>query len=309
MRRFFNYFSVTHRVTLERLSTLTSPLHVAQSELAKRFREEKYVCRMSKSGKDLFLGWLTDGVGGEDLGSGSGIIGGDRKPGRDQILKVINNNLEFHGNVHFGLLDRKLKQLRLVTSSHSLTISPNVWEESTGLISRLVPPNPEDGDAVDVAMADGTQAEKFNAAYSGLKLGIPGPEGPLKEEVEKVLQEDQMHTLQMTGGHHLPPSQDLRVLVQPPNNGHPVPTAQDLPPMPPNFRTIDIKREVERVRDIRRRIKLDTSTFSAMERKEFSMNGFDQRQVAARQKALPSICCFTFKDAPEGSVSSFLISL
>jgi len=98
MRRFYHYFSVTHRVVLDRFSALTMPLHVAQSDLARRYREEKYVVRLSKSGKDLLLGWLTDGVGGEDMGSGAGIIGGERaKAGRDQVLKVINNCLEFHG--------------------------------------------------------------------------------------------------------------------------------------------------------------------------------------------------------------------
>lgn len=98
MKRFYNYFSMTHRVTLDRLSALNLPIHVAQNELARRFREEKYICRLSKSGKDLLLGWLTDGTGGEDLGSGAGIIGGMRaKEGRDQVLRVINNCLQFHG--------------------------------------------------------------------------------------------------------------------------------------------------------------------------------------------------------------------
>jgi transcription initiation factor TFIID subunit 5 len=104
MKRFYNYFSMTHRVTLDRLSALSLPIHVAQSELARRFREEKYVCRLSKSGKDLLLGWLTDGTGGEDMGSGAGIIGGTRaKEGRDQVLRVINNCLQFHGmlSLHF----------------------------------------------------------------------------------------------------------------------------------------------------------------------------------------------------------------
>lgn len=283
---------MTHRVTLEKLAAITSPIHVEQSELAKRFRDEQYVCRMSQSGKDLLLGWLTDGTGGEEMGAGMGIMTAARaKKGRDQILRVINNHLVFH-----------------VTSSHSLTISPNVWEESTGLMSSLVPPLPADAEA-DATMANGTAVDQFNAATGVLKLGLPGPEGALKEEVEKVLQEDHMHAVQVanTTAAHLPPP-DPRSLIQPPSNGHPVPTAAELPPMPPNFRTIDIKREVERVRDIRRRIKLDASTFSAMERKEFSMNGFDQRQVTARQKALPSICCYTFREAPEG-VSSSAFSL
>jgi transcription initiation factor TFIID subunit 5 len=107
--RFYSYFSMNHRMTLDRLKPLTMPLHVAQSELARRFREEKYVCRLSKSGKDLLLGWLTDGVGGEDIGSGTGIMGGERaKAGRDQVLKVINNNLYFHGRSGFVLKETVL---------------------------------------------------------------------------------------------------------------------------------------------------------------------------------------------------------
>ncbi|KAG8845780.1 Transcription initiation factor TFIID subunit 5, partial [Serendipita sp. 411] len=289
LRRFYNYFSVGHRVTLEKLSALTSPIHVDQSEIAKRFRSEQYVLRMSQSGKDLFLGWLTDGAGGEELGAGTGITTAARaKKGRDQILRILNNHLTFH-----------------VTSSHSLTISPNVWEESTGLMKSLIPPQSAEADN-DTVMANGTAVEQFNAAHGSLKLGIPGPEGALKDEVEKILQEDHAHTVQMANGqipHHLA-HPDIRGMIQPPSNGHPVPTPNELPPMPPNFRTVDIKREVERVRDMRRRIKLDASNFSAMERKEFSMNGFDQRQVTARQKALPSICCYTFKDAPEGVSST-----
>lgn len=56
------------------------------------------MCRLSKSGKDLLLGWLTDGMGGEEPGAGVGIVGGVRaKEGRDQVLRIINNCLEFHG--------------------------------------------------------------------------------------------------------------------------------------------------------------------------------------------------------------------
>lgn len=89
---------MSHRVTLEKLSALTSPIHIEQSELAKRFRDEQYVCRMSQSGKDLLLGWLTDGTGGEEMGAGTGIMASGRaKKGRDQILRVINNHLVFHG--------------------------------------------------------------------------------------------------------------------------------------------------------------------------------------------------------------------
>ncbi len=35
-----------------------------------RFRDEKYVIRMSRSGFGLLVGWLTEGVGGEASGAG-----------------------------------------------------------------------------------------------------------------------------------------------------------------------------------------------------------------------------------------------
>lgn len=95
---FFNYFSLNHRVVLEQLHTVTAPHHVHLQELARRFRSEKYVVRMSKSGKELLLGWLMDGTGGEPMGAGLG-MGGEEysKKGRVAVMSVLNNRMDIQG--------------------------------------------------------------------------------------------------------------------------------------------------------------------------------------------------------------------
>lgn len=84
------------------------------------------------------------------------------------------------------------------------------------------------------------------------------------------------------------------------NNVRPVPvpglvapTTADLPPHPPTFKTVDIQREVERVRDARKRIRLEPSALSAVDANS-------PQAAAARQRALPSICAYTLHDVPEG---------
>jgi len=81
------------------LSTLLLPAHVQNDELAQRFRNEKYVIRMSRSGFSLLIGWLTEGIGGEPLGAGEGFTGERGKRGRAAVMKVVNNHLRFDGSV------------------------------------------------------------------------------------------------------------------------------------------------------------------------------------------------------------------
>ena len=93
--------SPLHSDTLHRLSTLLLPAHVQNDELAQRFRNEKYVVRMSRSGSSLLVGWLTEGVGGEPFGAGEGFTGERGKRGRAAVMKVVNNHLRFDGNSGF----------------------------------------------------------------------------------------------------------------------------------------------------------------------------------------------------------------
>ncbi|SPO23892.1 related to TAF5 - TFIID and SAGA subunit [Ustilago trichophora] len=88
----------------------------------------------------------------------------------------------------------------------------------------------------------------------------------------------------------------------------------DLPPQAPTFRTVDVKREVQRIRDARKRIRLDpsllngsgstSSTFTSGVR-DPSINALgEQGAHAARVAALPSVCAYTFHDADDGITCS-----
>jgi transcription initiation factor TFIID subunit 5 len=100
---FFSTFSASlapsHAEMLHHLQTLLLPSHVQNDELAQRFENEKYVIRMSRSGFDLLVGWLTEGVGGEVLGAGAGFSGDSGKRGRSAVMRVVNNHLRFDGSL------------------------------------------------------------------------------------------------------------------------------------------------------------------------------------------------------------------
>ena len=72
------------------------------------------------------------------------------------------------------------------------------------------------------------------------------------------------------------------------------PTTTDLLPYPQGFKTVDVRREVEKVRDARKRIRLDSSTLSAADG--------NTQGATARQPSLPSICAYTLHDVHEGFV-------
>jgi len=100
-QRFFQTFSASlspsHSSVLHHLSTLLLPAHAQNDELAQRFRNEKYTIKMSRSGFGLLVGWLTEGYGGEALGSGDGFTGEKGKRGRTAVMRVVNNHLRFDG--------------------------------------------------------------------------------------------------------------------------------------------------------------------------------------------------------------------
>lgn len=109
---FFSTFApslaVLHTSILSHLSKLQLPIHVQNDEVAQRFRDEKYAIRMSRSGFNLLVGWLTEGVGGEAPGGGDGFWGEQEKRGRAAVMRVVNNHLRFDGN---RLLSLHTKQL------------------------------------------------------------------------------------------------------------------------------------------------------------------------------------------------------
>jgi len=125
-RSFFNHFSpqlmTSHRPTLHHLSTLTLPAHVQNDDLAQRFKNEKYVVKMSRSGLSLLIGWLTEGSSGEGTGAGIGFSGETGKRGRSATLGVVNNHLRFDGK--YVRLSREYLVLFTVDPQLPLQVPP-----------------------------------------------------------------------------------------------------------------------------------------------------------------------------------------
>ncbi|KAI0695155.1 TFIID and SAGA subunit [Cytidiella melzeri] len=264
--KFFNEFSPSlqpqHSATLHHLSTLLLPSHVQNDEIAQRFRNEKYRICMSRSGFGLLVGWLTEGVGGEAPGAGEGFSGEKGKRGRAAVMRIVNNHLKFD-----------------VAASNATAVSPNAWEESTGLLSSLIPQS--NGTAV-------TDPRSFNASKGELKLGPMPMSEDLQTETERVLREQAMvdrdpsYQYDVQWAHTAAPSGVIS------------PSMTDLLPHPASFQTMDVKREVERVRDARKRIRLEPSALT-------NANVDTPQGAAARARALPSICAYTLHDVGEGA--------
>ncbi|KZP04152.1 TFIID and SAGA subunit [Athelia psychrophila] len=265
--KFFSTFSLSlaaaHTATLHHLSTLLLPSHAQNDDLAQRFRNEKYAVRMSRSGFSLLVGWLTEGVGGEAAGAGEGFSGERGKRGRAAVMRVVNNHLRFD-----------------VSASNTTSVSPNAWEESTGLLSSLIPQTPG-------ATASLTNPQAFNSSQGGLKLGPSPISEELRAEAEYKLREQA--TVETDPGAQYDASN-----IRPSVPGIVAPTETDLPPLPPTFKSIDVAREVQKVRDARKRIRLEPSALT---------NGdIDSPQNATlRARALPSVCAYTLHDAGEGA--------
>ncbi|KAL1951826.1 hypothetical protein VTO73DRAFT_975 [Trametes versicolor] len=257
---FSSSLSGVHHSTLNHLSTITLPYHVQTDEVAQRFRTEKYTVRMSRSGFGLLVGWLTEGVGGEPTGSGEGFAGEKGRRGRAAVMRVVNNHLRFE-----------------VTSAPTTSISARAWEESTGFLSAVVPQT----------NGSNSDASSYNTSKGELKLGPAPMQEDLRVETERTLQE------QALVDHDPGARYDLHIVRQAPPPGLLSPTLAELPPHPPMFKTIDVKREVEKVRDTRKRIRLDPSVLNGA-----NMN--TAQGATARARALPSICAYTFHDVGEG---------
>ncbi|KAI0004261.1 TFIID and SAGA subunit [Russula compacta] len=266
-QEFFETFSPSleplHSNVIHRLSTLRLPSHIQSDETAQRFRSEKYTIRMSRSGFALLLGWLTEGVGGEAPGAGDGFFGEKGRRGRAAVMRVVNNHLRFDVD----------------TTGASKSFASR--EDNTGLLSSLIPQS--NGTSTPF-----TNPQAFNSAAGELKLGPAPISEELRAEAEKSLREQAMMDRD-------PTAQYDNQLIRPTTVGGIVsPTTADLLPHPPTFKTVDVRREVEKVRDARKRIRLDPSTLSAAD-------GNNTQGAATRQRSLPSICAYTLHDVHEGS--------
>jgi transcription initiation factor TFIID subunit 5 len=166
-----------------------------------------------------------------------------------------------------------------VTSSSTTSVTQNSWEENTGLLSSLIPQTNGSSSNFSSPLA-------FNATRGELKLGpAPIPE-ELRTESERALREHAMLERD-------PAQYDINYGRPTAVPGLTAPLESDLLPYPPNFRTIDVRREVEKVRDARKRIRLDPTTLGNLD-----INS--PQAGSTRARALPSICCYTLHDVGEG---------
>lgn len=265
-QEFFDKFSPSldpsHRNDIRRLSTVRLPSHIQSDETAQRLRGDKYPITMSRSGFALLLGWLTEGVGGEAPGAGDGFFGEKGRRGRAAVMRIVNNHLRFD----------------VATASASKSFAS--FEDSTGLLSSLIPQS-------NGASTPFSNPQAFNSAAGELKLGPAPISEELRAEAEKSLREQAMMDRDPTAQY------DNQLIRPTPVAGVVSPTTADLLPHPQTFKTVDVRREVEKVRDARKRIRLDPTALSAADG--------NTQDTAAQKRSLLSVCAYTLHDVHEGS--------
>jgi transcription initiation factor TFIID subunit 5 len=166
----------------------------------------------------------------------------------------------------------------VATTSSSKSFSS--WDDSTSLLSSLVPQS-------NGASTPFANPQAFNSTAGELKLGPAPILEELRVEAEKSLREQAMMDRD-------PAAQYDNQLIRPTTvAGIISPTTADLLPHPQTFKTVDVRREVEKVRDARKRIRLDPSAHSSAD---------GNTQGAAARPSLPSICAYTLHDVHEGFV-------
>ena len=172
-----------------------------------------------------------------------------------------------------------------MTTASSTEVPISTWEENTGLLSSLLPST-----GASTALPS---SSAYNQSQGQLKLGpAPLPDG-LQDEAARVLREEAEaeadgDVVMSSGKTRRPPGSNDPPLVSP--------SLADLPPRPPSFKTIDVKREVEKARDARKRIRLEPATLSAADIEQ----GLDRKSLFVKASALPSVCAYTFQDALDG---------
>ena len=336
-----SFFLPIHSELLSHLRSLGLPSQIATDELAQRFRTERYVLKMSPNVFGLLIGWLTDGtspVGFAGMDE-SAVIDNMLEPsrrGREAMLKIINERcrLQVLRSALFQLDPSELEEGTGLTGA-----GPSFSNAANASQSRI------HAALGAQAVSETDAIAEFNSRAAGpvLKLHprIPLAED-LKEEVDHILREEQSQARTQTqptksatpapgdaeerseGGaapksrsQSLAPSaregsvaaEEAAEATHPPeadpSAGLHEATLADLPPQPSAFRTVDLLREVERVRDARKCLRIDPK----LAPEPASATG-DAAQHATlwpgvpRTVGLPSVCMYTYYDAEDGLTCS-----
>jgi transcription initiation factor TFIID subunit 5 len=267
------------------LAAIRLAAHVSESEEGTRWRQERYNVRLSERGWGLLLGWLQGG-------GLAGSIEGTEARGRDRVLAIINERVKVEGESNSS---------RFIASI------------SDGLSSIAVPGPPSSGTA-DFGLLSDYQGKRPSKGLDALILGAAPLDAKLQREIarqvgptpgEVAAAPDASVSIAITP---LDPSlaptdataaPDAVGLDSTSSSSLPpltTPLASDLPPYPTTLRTIDVAREVEKVREARKRIKLGAEAFQIQERGVVAKK--DAADVDGPTEASkPSVCLFTVHDA------------
>lgn len=262
-RSFVNDYQATNPAVVNLLASLKTPSQIFENEQAGRWRRERYVVRMTRRGWSLLLGWLQGGTQGL---LGHTAQGGEQaERGREKMLGIINER------VRVDVVDPKIApSARLLSGG--------------GLESELA--------------TDAGGPTPASALPPPLKLG-PMPIDPkLSKEVQRTLQaqglaktsaeaETQAEVAPEIGSASTG-SSSAQYAIPPVN-------AADLPPYPPSFRTIDVKREVEKVKEARKRIRLGPIAHTTSADGKLTVSALGGSASQAKYN-LPSVCMFTMHD-------------
>ncbi|GAA5910460.1 transcription initiation factor TFIID subunit 5 [Sporobolomyces salmoneus] len=319
---FFNRFSVDHVAQypslLRLLSSLRLPQHVSENESSLRWRQERYHVRLSERGWGLVLGWLQGG-------GLAGSVEGTEGRGRDRVLAIINERVKVDA-VPGPPLPSSSRTHGLASEYASLR--SNGLPPPSHFPNGAVPPNPADPSS---AAGTTSNANGLDGAGERLKLGAVPMNPLLEKEVKRKLGDlesdftpkvDHLEELcrqgnagtageasTSTGGGGVKtesekgPSDQANLLA---------PFPADLPPYPATIRTIDVQREVELVREARKRIRLGAEAYYPQEQ-QITTGGATQGQLGAgltgngasaekkeergKKFGKPSVCLFTIHDA------------
>jgi transcription initiation factor TFIID subunit 5 len=173
----------------------------------------------------------------------------------------------------------------IVTTSSTTVVNRSFWEGSAGFTSALIP---NEGDSQVYSGADA-----FNAVRPHLKLGATPLDEGLQQEAEKALRDEAAFDPHANATL----SADIQFLRPTLAPGLIEPTSADMLPQPPSFKSIDVRREVERVRDARKRIRLDPVHLNPHAK---NLNSIGPQVAMARARSLPSICAYTLHDTSDG---------
>ncbi|GAA5922211.1 hypothetical protein JCM1841_000677 [Sporobolomyces salmonicolor] len=293
---FLNRFSPDHAAQYPSLLRLLSSLrlreHVSENEQALRWRQERYHVRLSERGWGLLLGWLQGG-------GLAGSVEGTEGRGRDRVLAIINERVKVDA-VPGPPLPSSYRTHGLASDYASLR--SNGLPAPASLPSGAAPPPPETGPE--------------------LKLG-PAPVNPqLEREVQRRLKDadadiappaSSIAASAPSAGDVAPTELNPAGQLNPDLPPLVAPFPADLPPYPSTLRTIDVQREVELVRETRKRIRLGAEAYyppsegvngavvngGGGELGAALLNGGEGKEEKKGEKKVgkPSVCLFTVHDA------------